>query len=387
MREKSTAIILTTVAVLLFSGATAQAQTFTTLYSFTGSTDGGFPYAGIIMANSNFYGTASVGGTVGAGVVYEVSSSGTENTIYSFAGWPDGADPEAPLIRDSQGNLYGTTIFGGANKVYGTVFEIDNAGKETVLYSFAGGSKDGCSPSGVLVEYKAALYGTTSVCGAYNQGTVFKLTKTGKETVLHSFRGGASDGSNASLSGLVLDKKQGVFYGVTMAGGAAGNGVLYKMSPKGKVTVLHSFAGGSSDGCNPLGTPVLDYDGNLYGIANACGTDNYGIIWKATKQGKETILHNFAGGPNDGAYPYIGVSLDAKGNIYGTTTEGGTDKLHGVAYELSKGGTLTLLHSFTYSDGAYPYGPVLVDSNGDVYGTALGGGTGRHGIVWSITRK
>lgn len=367
-------------------GAVSRAQTFNTLYNFTGSTDGGTPYAGVLLVDGKLYGTTYQGGAEDDGAVYELAG-GTETPIYSFTGPPDGQLPRAPVIRDSQGNLYGTTWAGGNPDNDGAVFEINGTGSESVLYGFAGGTSDGCEPNAGLVEYKGDLYGTTVHCGASGFGIIFKVTKKGKETVLHTFAGGASDGEYPSYAGLTVDK-DGTFYGVAYGGGTRNYGVVYKMTVsrqgKAKFSLLHSFAGGS-DGCYPFGTPTLDKTGNLYGTTQTCGASNYGTIWKLVPTGKdrETMLHSFAGPPSDGEYPISGVALDAKNHIYGVTQLGGANS-YGAVYKLS-GRTLTLLHSFNNSDGAYPVGQVCLNSGGTVYGTTFQAGTGGYGTVWSIT--
>jgi uncharacterized repeat protein (TIGR03803 family) len=364
----------------------AQAQTFTDVYNFTGSSDGGYPYAGLVRdAAGNFYGTTAQGGSSGFGVVFKVDTSGAETVLHSFKGGSDGETSFAGLIQDSAGNLYGTTIAGGISG-YGIVFKVNTAGKETVLYTFKGGTTDGCGPSALLLrDTTGNLYGTTGVCGSSNYGTVFKLSKSGKETVLHSFSGGSSDGQYPYYGALIIDK-EGNLYGVTDSGGAFGSGTLFKLSKSGKVTLLHSFAGGTTDGSLPFGGPVTDKDGNLYGTADDGGSSNSGIVWKISKKGKETVLHNFAGGSSDGANPIAGVILDAKGNLYGQTSGGGTSG-DGTVYKLNTKGTLTLLHSFDGSDGKEPWGGLVVrDTKGNLYGTAVDGGTGSYGTVWQITK-
>jgi uncharacterized repeat protein (TIGR03803 family) len=176
----------------------------------------------------------------------------------------------------------------------------------------------------------------------------------------------------------------GNLYGVTSAGGASNNGVLYKLGKNGTFTVLHSFAGGTTDGCGPGGTVVRDTAGNLYGTSG-CGGNNYGTIWKVNKKGKETILHNFAGGTLDGCGPPAGVTRDAKGNLYGVTYGCGAHGF-GALYELSASGKLTLLHSFDGSDGDGPVGEVLRTTQGTLFGTTQGGGNG-YGTVWSFVPK
>jgi uncharacterized repeat protein (TIGR03803 family) len=193
-------------AVLLLSLATVslmQAQTFTTLYNFTGSTDGAYPYAGVVQDEmGNLYGVAANGGNLnctflgqpGCGVVFKLDTTGKETVLYSFSG-KDGAYPYGTLVRDKEGNLYGTTEYGGdlhCDKYQGfgcgVVFKIDTTGKETVLHVFRGGRSDGCEPyQNLTMDEAGNLYGTTPGCGASNGGTVFKLTKKGKETLLHNF--------------------------------------------------------------------------------------------------------------------------------------------------------------------------------------------------------
>jgi uncharacterized repeat protein (TIGR03803 family) len=380
-------------AVMLVAGVvttpSAQAQTFTTLHDFTGSSDGASPFTFLIRDKAgNLYGTTEAGGASGAGTVFRMNKSGKETVLYSFSGGADGGNPFVGLVRDTAGNLYGVTANGGASGL-GTVFEVSRTGKETVLYSFGGGA-DGCYPYGGLLRDQAGnLYGTTEVCGGFGVGTLFKLTKTGKETVLHSFAGGSSDGEFPSFTTPLMDKA-GTLYGVAEQGGAYNQGVVYKLSKSGKMTLLHSFLGGSVDGCNIFGTPAMDAVGNLYGTANSCGSAHVGMVWKVSQKGKETVLHNFTAGSSDGAEPVAGLIMDAKGNFYGDTYQGGSANL-GTVYKMNKKGTVTLLHTFTGPDGDYPYSGLLRDAVGNLYGTTLYGGTGQScsngcGTVWQITK-
>jgi len=372
----------------------AQAQTYKLLYSFHGW-DGTNPDAGLVRDTAgNLYGTAQWGGTYDNGTVYELNKKGSLTLLYSFCpngdGCTDGSSPVGGLIRDTQGNLYGTTAGGGSSN-NGVVFTMNTGGTETVLYSFAGGATDGCIPQGNLLRDKTGnLYGITDSCGAFGYGTVFMLDTTGTETVLHSFTGGA-DGTLPS-AGLIRDS-HGNLYGVTTFGGVGlncyggasqGCGVVYKLRESGTLTVLHSFTGGTTDGCYPEGTPAMDKDGNLYGTTVQCGSSYEGIVWKVSKKGTETVLHNLAGGSSDGAYPVAGVILDAKGHLYGDTEEGGAYG-YGTVYELRKK-ALTLLHSFAGSDGEYPVGGLIRDNKGNLYGTTyIGGNPQWVGTVWKLT--
>jgi len=379
--------------LVIVLGALAQAQTFTTLYSFTGSTDGAFPYAGVIQDESgNLYSTTWEGGDLscgynssGCGVVFMLNSSGTEAVLYSFTGGSDGRYPFAPLVRDSNGNIYGTTPYGGnTNCSYGcgVVFKIDSAGNETVLHSFAGGSSDGCYPfQGLTSDKKGNLYGTTADCGSSSEGTIFKLDSADNVTILHNFAGGSSDGARPYYGHLIMDKASNL-YGLTELGGSSHVGVMYKMNVKGKLTLLHSFAGGSSDGCYPYGSATMDQAGNLYGTTGACGSSSWGTVWKVSEKGTETILHNFTGG-SDGAFPYAGVTPDSKGSVYGVAAWGGENGV-GMVYELSPKGAFTVLHGFTGYDGGFPYGEVLRTAKGELFGTSSCLGIGeRYGTVWS----
>ena len=386
--EASVTLSLVVVLVLgVIAIQSAQARTFTVLYTFTGRADGYSPYAGLVRDSAGtLYGTTAYGGASGNGVVFTIDTSGTETVLYGFAGGTtDGCFPYGGLVRDSVGALYGTTEGCGYSGYYGTVFKVDTSGTETVLHNFTGGS-DGCYPYGGLARDKAGnLYGITQECGSPGYyGTVFKVDTNGTETVLHAFAGGPTDGAYPTYTTLVMDKKRNL-YGVTEGGGASGEGVVYVLSSTGALTVLHSFKG-YPDGCYPYGTPAMDKMGNLYGTTNGCGSSDMGIVWKLSKKGTETVLHSFTGYPSDGADPYAGLIMDAKGNFYGDTGEGGTSDL-GTVYELDKAGRLTLLHSFAESDGAYSVGGLLRDAKGDLYGTAPQGGSCLYGCgtAWKLT--
>jgi len=358
------------------------AQTFAVLYNFGGAADGGDPYASLIRDSAgNLYSTGGYGGTFFAGVVYKVDPKGNETVLYNFTGGADGAYPESPVVLDRAGNLYGTTTQGGSANA-GVVFKVDPGGNETVLHNFTGGA-DGIIPAGGLTLDRAGnLYGTTGQGGTYNDGVVYKIDKTGTETILHTFTGAADDGKYPTYTTVRIGP-DGNLYGVTQEGGSADQGILYRLG-KGGLTILHNFMGGTTDGCNVVGVPSVDKNGNIYGVTSSCGTGQYGTVWKVSKTGAETVLHNFAGGASDGQYPLSGVVLDANGNLYGSTETGGMSDL-GTAYRLTQQGGFTLLRSFSGPDGKYVYSSFLL-SNGALYGTALNGGTLGYGTVWKITK-
>jgi uncharacterized repeat protein (TIGR03803 family) len=325
----------------------------------------------------NLYGTAYAEGTYQCGVVFKVDANGNETVLHEFMGGAsDGEAPFSSLLLDKAGNLYGTTELGGTYGS-GTVFKLEPSGKLILLYSFTG-SVDGAIPAGGLIRDKLGnFYGTTEEGGSSGAGNVFRLSKKGKLTTLHSFNG--TDGMFPTWTNLIRDK-QGNIFGVTLQGGASNFGVVYKLNQKGKFTLLHSFTGGTNDGCQIYGIPAMDKQGNIYGTAEACGANSYGLVWKVTPQGAETILHAFEA--TDGAFPYAGVVLDGKGNLYGNTQVAAGS--YGTVFQMSvEGGGVTVLHNFEESDGANPYGGVIY-SKGKIYGTTGVGGSSSYGTVWVV---
>ena len=352
----------------------------TNLYSFPGMADGAFSEAGVIRDSSgNLYGTTSSGGTANSGVVYKVDTSGHETVLYSFTGGADGANPYAGVIRDSSGNLYGTTFLGGASNA-GAVYKVDPAGHETVLYSFTGGA-DGANPrGGVVADAAGNLYGTATDGGTYGWGVVFKLDATGHETVLWSFRGSTDGGF--PYAGLIRDS-EGTLYGTTEYGGTSVAGVVFSASPEGGEAPIYSFTGGS-DGGNPQTGVTLDGAGNLYGTTYSGGQHYVGVVYKVDTTGKETVLHSFTNGA-DGGFPRAGVILDSSGNLYGTTSNGGTGGYWGVVYELDPTGNETVLHNFSGGvDGGQPFAGLFRDAAGTLYGTTYQGGIRSTGVVFAL---
>ncbi len=388
------ATIGTTMLVLaLMATATqsARSQTLTTLHNFKGPPDGQNPYAVLLSDPAgNLYGTTLYGGGAdfdcpGAdtcGAVFKVSASDKETVLHRFTGGSDGGNPYSGLVRDAAGNLYGASYDGGSVNCQagcGVVFKMSKNGKETVLHAFEGGTTDGCDPAGELLRDNAGnLYGIAG-CGAYNYGLVYKLDSKGHEKILYNFS--AYPGGGLLLAG------RGNFYGLIAGGGNDTWGAVYTLTKSGRLSILYSFNGGTNDGCFPLGTPAMDANGNLYGTTNQCGSANYGTVWKLNTDHTETVLHNFTDEPSDGALPFAGVILDTDVNIYGGTFAGGASN-YGTVYRLDANGNFTLLHSFAGSDGASPRGGVIRDKKGNLYGTSVGGGTGPCregcGTVWEL---
>ncbi len=357
----------------------------TVLYSFQGGTDGEDPYAGLIMDNAgNLYGTTWYGGTAGTGTVFKLDPTGKETVLYSFQGGADGEDPYASLIMDNAGNLYGTTYSGGTCGD-GIVFKVDPTGKETVLYNFQGGADGANSRGGLVMDSTGNLYGTTLYGGTSSNcsvslgcGTVFKLDPTGKKTVLYSFQGG-TDGS-LPYAGLIMDSA-GNLYGTT--GGGGKGGTVFEMDPTGKKTVLYSFQG-SPDGKFPTASLIMDSAGNLYGTTVGGGTVDGGSVFKVDSTGKETVLYSFTYTNDDGFEPAASLIMDTAGNFYGTTDYGGANA-DGTVFKLDATGDETVLHSFPDADGdgLFP-GGLIMDSAGNLYGTTVGGGTASFGTVFKV---
>lgn len=364
----------------ILSTQLAWAQTFSLLYTFGNGTDGGTPYAGLVRDSAgNLYGTTFAGGTGSSGTVFMVDANGKETVLHNFKGKADGASPSAGLVRGPGGTLYGTTIEGGASN-YGTVFKLNKAGKVALLHSFD--RRDGSYPdAGLLRDSARNLYGATVKGGTSNLGTVFAMDSTGKQTVLYSFTGGA-DGKFCYTYGRLVRDPAGNFYGTTLAGGGSDQGTVFKLDTTGQETVLYAFTGGD-DGGYPYAGLVLDKKGNLYGTTYVGGAFGQGTAFKLTTSGKEIVLYSFTGGA-DGGNPTAPLLRDGKGNLYGTTYYGGTFNA-GVVFKLDPSRTETVLHSFDYAnDGGYPVAPLIRDAGGNLYGTATAGGASNHGTVFKL---
>lgn len=411
------------------------ATKFKRLYSFKGGSDGSFPTGALISDSSgNLYGTTYAGGNTGkqcsgsegtgCGTVFMLSpmqnGAWKEATLYRFKGGADGESPNGNMIFDPAGDLYGTTAVGGQGISYGcgTVFKLaPGAGKwkESIAYTFCSEGGDGYFPNpGMIMDSSGNLYGTTLSGGSALGGIVFELTNSGKgfsDKALYDFclvDSCFANGSNPA-AGLITES-HGNFYGTTGQGGAymdscggfpGGCGVVYELTNDSKgnwtQTVIHNFQGPS--GTQPSARVTFDGNGNLYGTTNSDGAFGFGTAFELTPSGHGQwtyhVLYNFREGIGGGLGNAVsGLVMDASGNLYGAIGGGGTGSCSGygcgLVYKLSPGKhgrwDFTTLHSFTGNeDGGQPTGDLILDSHGNLYGTASVGGSTSAGVVFEIT--
>ena len=385
---------------LTLLAAAGTAQTFTVLHDFdyTDGREGGSLVQG---ADGNLYGTTWLGGTNGQGTVFRMTTSGTLTTLYNFCALSncvDGSVPDAPLVQASDGNFYGETYSGGRQN-YGTVFKVTPSGTYKTLYSFCSQTNctDGAYPGGGLIEgTDGNLYGVTAYGGVYYSsqsnfaGTVFKISPGGKLTTLYSFcaQTGCSDGQEPFAP--LLQASDGNFYGTTYEGGASGDGTVFRLTPKGVLTTLHSFD--STDGRWPTAGLIEATDGNFYGTTTYGATENDdGTAFRMSPNGVLTTIHVFClGHCTDGARPE-GLIQAADGNLYGVTESGvGGEGISGSVYKMTLSGTVTKLHQFGFdSSGGSNPSDLIQDTNGTFYAGTLQGGEGYCdygcGIIFSLS--
>jgi len=317
----------------------------TTLYNFcseSGCTDGSQPQTRLVQAvNGDFYGVAYSGGAHGAGTIFKITPSGTLTTLYSFCsryiinvGCTDGQGPNA-LLQATNGKFYGGTYAGGANG-YGTVFEVTPSGRLTTLYGFCSQANcsDGANPTtGMIQATNGNIYGTTywgGRGGFSGNGTIFEITPSGTHTTLYSFcsQSNCSDGAHPNAG--VVQATSGDLYGTTYGGGANNvGGTVFTIAPGGTLSTLYRFCSKTDcpDGSNPYATVIQATDGNFYGATGSGGAHGGGAAFKITPSGKLTALRSFCAqsGCTDGETPWFGELLqDTNGEIYGTTYYGGT---------------------------------------------------------------
>ncbi len=373
--------------IALPGGRAATLSPYEVLYSFEGGTiDGATPGSSLTLSGTTLYGMTYGGGVNGFGTIFMLdTATNVETVLYSFGAVKnDGEHPEgSPTLSGT--TLYGTTNKGGANG-NGTIFMFDTVTNvETVLYSFGEVTNDGANPyDGTLTLSGSTLYGMTQGGGANGKGTIFKFDTTkNAETVLYSFAGGKNDGA-IPLGSLILSGT--TLYGMTDSGGANGKGTIFKFdTTKNAEKVLYSFAGGTNDGEDPIGSLTLSGT-TLYGMTGMGGANGNGTIFMFhTKTKVETVLYSFGSVTNDGAHPYDGALTLSGSTLYGMTQQGGANDVGTVFMFDTKTNVETVLYSFAggTNDGAYPQGDLTL-SGTTLYGMTSEGGPNGVGTVFSL---
>jgi uncharacterized repeat protein (TIGR03803 family) len=367
---------------------------YKTLHSFgvTG-TDGQSPVGLTVDAAGDLVGTAFTGGS-NSGTAWKLSKSGAYGSLYVFGQSPDGSNPVGPLVLNAKGNLFGSCLNGGLG--YGSLWEITSGDALLALHSFGSVSGDGQTPFvGPITDSSGDLIGTCQFGGAKAAGTLWKVTAGGSYTTTHTFGAVAKDGQVPS--GIVLFGAK-TIYGTCQFGGANAAGTVWEVSSSGVYKTIYSFGATNADGQVPMGLAV-DAKGDLFGTCQHGGPNGLapgaGTLWEITASGTYKTLHAFGATSSDGVFPLAGVTLDAKGDLFGTCSGGGPGGEFvgaGTVWELTAAGTYKTLHSFgaTGTDGVAPAGGVLIDAKGDLFGScslggAHGGQGGGDGTVWEIT--
>ena len=349
------------------------------LHTFTGSANGGSPSAALVRGtDGSFYGTTERGGASDAGAVFKMSPSGTVTLLYSFTGGADGSTPRAALIQGNDGLFYGTTYSGGTAG-NGTIFRMTPAGNVTPVFSFPGGGLGARPRAALLLASNGTFMGTTESGGAFNRGTVFEVNlNAGTFIVRHDFDG-LEDGSFPYAP--LIEATDGNYYGTTYAGDLSTLGRVFRISPAGVVTVLHTFVGGA-DGADPMAALVQATDGNFYGTTRFGGAANQGTVFRMTPGGAVTILKSFSGGA-DGGLPRAALIQGSDGAFYSTTQAGGAG--YGVVFKIASDGAFTVLYTLTGGpDGANPSAPLIQAPSGQLYGTTSFGGGSDLGTIFRL---
>jgi uncharacterized repeat protein (TIGR03803 family) len=364
---------------------------FALLHDFAG-TDGAAPIGALIQAaDTNLYGATLGGGSNNEGTVFQITTNGVLTSLYSFTNGTDGARPFASLVQATNGKLYGTTMGSEYQmpRSVGSIFQITTEGALTTLYTFPGGS-DGATPYAAMVlGTNGNLYGTTLDGGTNGDGTAFEMTLDGNFMLLHSFTG-LADG--AMPYGALVQGSDGNFYGtdgdnygqLPLRTGVAAYGTVFKMTPAGSVTVLHAFTNGI-DGALPRAGLVEGLDGNFYGTSEMGGANGQGTIFRITPEGVLTNLHTFTGG-SDGGNPWAALVQASDTNFYGTASSGGAG--YGTVFMISPDGTFTVISEFDSdksSDTSGPHAPLALGTDGSLYGCTAGLYSGGFGTIFKVT--
>ena len=373
-------------AFVIAAAIASPAQTFTTLLNFDGTNGSSVGSPLVQASDGDFYGTSYFGGANNYGSIFKMTARGALTTIYNFNN-TDGASPTGQLIQASNGSFYGSTTYGGANGyAYGSIFKITPAGTLTTLHSFA--ETDGENPcSNMVLATDGNLYGVTRAGGPTGYcsngcGTVFKISQAGTLTTLYMFQG--SGGVDGVYPCGLIQASNGDFYGATNYGGANNFGTVFKITPTGVLTTLHSF--NIADGLYPSSDLMQASNGNIYGTTQeggdlSCNSPyGCGVIFKVSSAGTVTTAYSFT----TTAYPDTRLVQATDGNFYGTTFEDGTNN-YGTIFKLTPTFTLTTLHSFVGTDGGIPGGDLIQATNGTFYGTTRAAGSLGDGTVFSLS--
>ena len=401
------AATLVLLGLTISPGVLAAAVKETRIHVFNAGVD---PNGLVADSAGNLYGTTGSDGFYRAGTVFQVRPTPygvwTESTIYSFTGGSDGNAPEAVLTLDAQGNLYGTTQLGGSGSCNcGTVFELSRSAsgvwKETTLYAFAGGA-DGSNPRDTKLIFDATgnLYGVTEFGGTARGGTVFELSPQAgggwTESVLYAFAGGASDGANP-FGGVVFDTA-GNLYGAAYTGGSSncgggGCGGVFELSPQAgggwREQMIYFFQNGD-DGSTPDSLLIIDPAGNLYGMTQFGGSVSCGTVFKLSPGtggawSKQT-LYQFTGTPPDGCAPFLNMVRDRAGNLYGVAEAGGANG-DGAIFQITPAGTEQTFFSFSGgNNGSGPRSLIMGPAGRAFYGVTFGLGIPGSGVIFKISK-
>jgi uncharacterized repeat protein (TIGR03803 family) len=362
-------------AVLSLTPVTVSGLSMTTLWSFAGDPAGAFLYCPLVQDSAgNLYGTTIEGGADDDGTIFKITTNGVLTTLLSFIE-TDGELPYAGLFLGKDGYLYGNSYYGG---VYddGAVFRVTTGGSLSLLLSF--NENNGEYPvSGMVQGSDGNFYGTANEGGAYGYGTLFRMSTTGSLTTLVAFDGD----SGAYPSPVLAIGSDGNFYGTTEDGGDYEAGNVFKMTLSGEITQLYSFTG-DLDGSVPIAGLVQAADGNFYGTTLYGGASGAGTVFEITSSGEFTSRYSFTGG-TDGGYPWGGLVSSTDGNLYGTTQEFGAYG-YGTVFQMAPNGTLATMAQFDGYAGSYPSAALVQDKDGNLYGTTLEGGVDQDGTIYRL---
>ena len=399
--------ILACLAAFASPITTARAGTTSVIYSFEGGADGEYADTDLVRdASGNLFGTTVQGGDHGSGTVWELHPNGdgtwTHTVLYSFTGGVDGGEPYKGVTLDASGNLYGTAVTGGGGGCEGgcgVAYRLTNGGgtwTQSVIHTFTGGDDSSGPGAGLTIDDSGNIYGMAPTGGKFFAGTIFEMQPakggTYKFKVIHAFTGG-KDGIGGSAGRLV--PRDGELFGAATAGGVNGAGTIYQLSPTGrgkwKFKTLYAFRG-SLDAGFPYGGLAFDALGNIFGTTYYDGANDVGAVYELSQKNngmwKERVLYSFDGG-SDGNGSIANVNFDTDGNMYGTTSEGGSDG-DGVIFRLAPGRknswTESIAHNFAGPpDGAYAYNGMVGDGANNFFGATVHGGADDEGAIYQFT--